>query len=161
MSFVIKETAQSLLSIFAVIFFGYLLGSIRIKGIGLGTAAIFLSGLLFGALGFHASAIMETTGLILFITSVGLSAGPSFLSRMKKDGKRYSLPDHRYDRRARLPDHHSDDAGGCTAGGRSHDWRIHHLARLCRGERGSQHHPCVSHARRGRLWHRISGGLAQ
>lgn len=91
MSFVIKETAQSLLSIFAVIFFGYLLGSIRIKGIGLGTAAIFLSGLLFGALGFHASAIMETTGLILFITSVGLSAGPSFLSRMKNDGKRYLI----------------------------------------------------------------------
>ena len=51
MSFVIKEATQSLLTVFAIIALGYLIGAIKIKGIGLGTAAIFLSGLLFGHFG--------------------------------------------------------------------------------------------------------------
>lgn len=33
---------------FEIIFFGYLLGRVRIKGIGLGTAGVFIVALLFG-----------------------------------------------------------------------------------------------------------------
>lgn len=91
MEFVLKETAQSLLTVFTIIVLGYLLGSIRIKGIGLGTAAIFLAGLLFGHFGAETPAALQTAGLLLFITSVGLSAGPTFWRRLKLNGKAYVI----------------------------------------------------------------------
>lgn len=89
MAFILKDTAQSLLTVFLIILAGYLLGSIRIKGVGLGTAAIFLSGLLFGHFGVQTPAVLQTTGLLLFITSVGLSAGPSFVRRLQLNGRSY------------------------------------------------------------------------
>lgn len=84
-----KETAQSLVTVFSIVVLGYLLGSIRIKGIGLGTAAIFLSGLLFGHFGAQTPAVLQTVGLLLFITSVGLSVGPTFVQRLKRNGRSY------------------------------------------------------------------------
>lgn len=45
--FVLKETASVILSIFCIAVTGYFLGSIRIKGVELGTAALFISGLFF------------------------------------------------------------------------------------------------------------------
>ncbi len=91
MEFVLKETAQSLLMVFTIIALGYLVGSIRIKGIGLGTAAIFLAGLLFGHFGAETPSALQTAGLLLFITSVGLSAGPTFWQRLKLNGKAYMI----------------------------------------------------------------------
>lgn len=86
MTFALKELPAQLLTVFAVIASGYLLGRIRIKGIGLGTAAIFLTGLLFGHFGAQTPAALQTVGLLLFITSVGLSAGPTFVQRLRADG---------------------------------------------------------------------------
>lgn len=91
MTFVLKETAAQLITVFAIIASGYLLGRIRIKGIGFGTAAIFLSGLVFGHFGVQTPAILQTTGLILFITSVGLSAGPAFIKSLRVNGKAYAI----------------------------------------------------------------------
>lgn len=89
MTFVLKETAQTLLTVFAIIATGYLIGGIRVKGVGLGTAAIFISGLLFGHLGVDLPDVLQTIGLLLFITSVGMSAGPTFVQRLKLNGKAY------------------------------------------------------------------------
>lgn len=91
MEFVLKETAQSLLTVFAISVLGYLVGSVRIKGIGLGTAAIFLAGLLFGHFGAETPGVLQTAGLLLFITSVGLSAGPTFWQRLKLNGRAYVI----------------------------------------------------------------------
>ena len=93
--------------VFAVIFLGYLIGRINIKGVSLGTAGIFLTALLFGGLfgtDIHetltfrgdditsqAFQIIENTGLILFIGSVGMIAGPGFFSNLKKNLKSYIL----------------------------------------------------------------------
>lgn len=77
--------------VFGIALLGYFLGSIRIKGIGLGTAAIFLVGLVFGHLGVELPEILQTVGLVLFITSVGFSAGPGFLQRLKKNGLSYVI----------------------------------------------------------------------
>jgi putative transport protein len=89
MSFALKSTAVDLFVVFSIIVVGYLIGRIRIKGIGLGTAAIFLSGLLFGHFGAHTPAVLQMAGLTLFITSIGLSAGPTFVQRLKMNGKAY------------------------------------------------------------------------
>ncbi len=91
--------------VFAVIFLGYLIGRINIKGVSMGTAGIFITALLFGALfgaDIHktltfrgddmtsqAFQIIENTGLILFIGSVGMIAGPGFFTNLKKNLKSY------------------------------------------------------------------------
>ena len=98
---------------------GYALGRIKIKGVSLGTAGVFIIALLFGALFFkyiepqlvmkytetvgeetvagsmsyagNALKIVENLGLILFVTSVGFIAGPNFFKNLKKNFKSYIL----------------------------------------------------------------------
>ena len=96
--------------VFGILFVGYALGRITIKGISLGDAGVFIIALLFGALlftpleeqlvikgainvGFAEKAleIIESLGLILFVTSVGFIAGPKFFGNMKKNFKSYVL----------------------------------------------------------------------
>ncbi len=97
--------------VFSVLLLGYLLGRITIKGISLGDAGVFIIALVFGALFFNvneagellfgASAqpydfssgltIIESLGLILFVTSVGYIAGPKFFGNFKKNFKSYVL----------------------------------------------------------------------
>ena len=85
----LTETSTTIILVFAIAALGYLLGRVRIKGIGLGTAAIFLVGLIFGHFGAELPEILQTVGLVLFITSVGFSAGPGFLQRLRKSGVAY------------------------------------------------------------------------
>ncbi len=97
--------------VFAILFAGYALGRITIKGVCLGDAGVFVIALLFGALFFapleaqlvikgetdtvyfaeKALEIIESLGLILFVTSVGFIAGPKFFGNMKKNFKSYVL----------------------------------------------------------------------
>ncbi len=97
--------------IFAVLFAGYALGRITIKGVSLGDAGVFVMALVFGAFFFaplesqltikdggatvhfveKALEIVERLGLILFVTSVGFIAGPKFFGNMKKNFKSYVL----------------------------------------------------------------------
>ncbi|MBR5270741.1 MAG: permease [Clostridia bacterium] len=82
---------------------GYAFGRITIKGVNLGTAGVFIIALIFGCFFYEPLAkqlpdytdkalkIVETLGLILFVTSVGFIAGPKFFSNMKKNFKSYVL----------------------------------------------------------------------
>ncbi len=97
-----------------IAFIGYALGSIKIKGLSLGTAGVFLMALLFGYLftlpvienipvigkffieSAEATAVskykmLSSIGLVLFVTSVGFIAGPSFFKNLKKNAKSYVL----------------------------------------------------------------------
>ena len=88
-------------SIFAIIAVGFALGRITIKGISLGDAGVFIVALLFGCLFYSALEaqlpqytekalkIVESLGLILFVTSVGFIAGPKFFGNFKKNFKSY------------------------------------------------------------------------
>ena len=88
-------------SIFAIIAVGFALGRITIKGISLGDAGVFIVALLFGCLFYKnleaqlpeytgkALKIVESLGLILFVTSVGFIAGPKFFGNFKKNFKSY------------------------------------------------------------------------
>ncbi|MGI6072097.1 MAG: permease [Lachnospiraceae bacterium] len=94
-------------SIFAIAFVGYFLGRITIKDISLGTAGVFIIALVFGALfsntisktltlggtdiSLNAFKIIETVGLILFVGSVGMIAGPNFFKNLKMNFKSYIL----------------------------------------------------------------------
>ncbi len=92
-----------LFCVFAILAVGYLLGRITIKGVSLGDAGVFIIALVFGAIFcsdlmpepivFEESwlSIIESFGLILFVTSVGFIAGPKFFANMKKNFKSYVL----------------------------------------------------------------------
>ena len=97
--------------VFAVLLFGYGIGRITIKGISLGDAGVFIIALLFGALFFSVNdaglllfdwsakeydfnsglSVIESLGLVLFVTSVGYIAGPKFFGNFKKNFKSYVL----------------------------------------------------------------------
>ena len=97
-----------LLVVFGVLFLGYALGRIKIKGISLGDAGVFLIALLAGALFFSVSeggalvlgtntydfstglTLTESIGLVLFVTSVGYMAGPRFIQNLRSNFKRYA-----------------------------------------------------------------------
>ena len=98
-------------SSFICIFIGLLLGRIKIKGVCLGSAGVFIISLLYGALfsdhisstvsqkykeekidiSANALKIIENLGLIFFIGSVGFISGPSFFSNLKKNFKSYLI----------------------------------------------------------------------
>ena len=112
----IKTISFLVFCVFLIAGLGYLLGRITIKGVSLGTAGVFIVALLFGAFFYgmdkdgniigglakqlvvggksyisNALKIIETLGLILFVTSVGFIAGPSFFGDLKKNFKSYIL----------------------------------------------------------------------
>lgn len=97
---------------FLICLIGYAIGHIQIKGVSLGTAGVFLVALLFGYIftlpGLQEIPLLskfyvedssssvianykffESIGLILFVTSVGFIAGPSFFHNIKKNAKSY------------------------------------------------------------------------
>ena len=75
--------SETLMVLFLVAFIGYLVGSITIKGVELGTAGVLIVALVFGHFLGHDEALVEglgmfqDLGLICFVTSVGFIAGPS------------------------------------------------------------------------------------
>jgi putative transport protein len=103
-----------MVGMFVIAVIGYTLGRITIKGVFLGTAGVFLIALLFGYLftldglqivpfldhfyientsdkvvGYYK--MIETFGLIFFVTSVGFMAGPNFFHDFKTNAKSYIL----------------------------------------------------------------------
>jgi len=73
---------------FAIVALGILMGKIKIKGISLDVSAIIFVALLFGHYGVVMPDIFQKIGLIFFIYSVGIQAGPGFFESFKKDGVR-------------------------------------------------------------------------
>ena len=106
------QTPVVLLSVFIICAVGYAIGAVKVKGLNLGTAGVFLFALLFGylctlpglkdvpVLGkfFMADAsdakitsfkFISNIGLVLFVTSVGCIAGPKFFRDLKANAKSY------------------------------------------------------------------------
>ena len=107
----ISNISTLLFVVFAVLLGGYALGRITVKGISLGDAGVFIIALLMGALAFHVNesgellfalsskpydfnsglSLIESFGLVLFVTSVGFIAGPKFFGNFKRNFKSYVL----------------------------------------------------------------------
>ena len=105
----ISNISTLLFVVFAVLMVGYAIGRITVKGISLGDAGVFIIALLAGALFFNVNeagdlifaasakpydfhsglSIIESLGLVLFVTSVGYIAGPKFFGNFKKNFKSY------------------------------------------------------------------------
>lgn len=79
--------SNTLMMVFLIAVIGYLVGSIRIKGLELGTAGILLVALVFGHFGVEIPSLVRELGLICFVTSVGFIAGPKFFRNFKVNAK--------------------------------------------------------------------------
>ena len=82
---------STLLMVFLIAVLGYLVGSIKICGLDLGTAGILLVALVFGHLGVSVPGLVRDMGLVCFVTAVGFIAGPKFFRNFKKNAKSYIL----------------------------------------------------------------------
>ncbi len=89
----IKENlfSNTLMMVFLIAVIGYLVGSIRICGIELGTAGILLVALVFGHFGVEIPSLVREFGLICFVTAVGFIAGPNFFRNFKLNAASYIL----------------------------------------------------------------------
>ncbi len=74
---------------FAIITIGYLIGRIEIKGLSLGTSGILLVALISGHFGVEVPSVVKTLGLVCFVGSVGIIAGPAFFRNFKKGALQY------------------------------------------------------------------------
>ena len=72
-----------LLGIFLIGTLGYLFGSISIRHISLGSAAVMIVALVFGHFGFTVDSLVRDMGLAMFVCSVGFIAGPTFFNNLK------------------------------------------------------------------------------
>ena len=82
---------NTLMIVFLVAVIGYLVGSIKIRGVELGTAGVLLVALVFGHFGFEVPDLIRELGLICFVTSVGFIAGPKFFRNFKINARSYIL----------------------------------------------------------------------
>ncbi len=71
------------------------LGSIKIRGIGLGAAGVLFAGILFGHFGLEPTPevldFCRDFGLILFVYAIGVQVGPGFFNSLRRDGLRLNL----------------------------------------------------------------------
>lgn len=88
--FVGQSVAQALMILALVAGSGVLLGSFKIKGIGLGIAGVLFTGLLFGHFGFKINhevlEFVREFGLVLFVYTIGMQVGPGFVASLRKQG---------------------------------------------------------------------------
>lgn len=83
--------SNTLMMVFLIAVIGYLVGSIKICGLELGTAGILLVALVFGHFGIEIPSLVRELGLICFVTSVGFIAGPKFFRNFKLNATSYIL----------------------------------------------------------------------
>ena len=80
--------AIGMLSFVCVI--GMAIGSIKLRGVGLGTAGVLFAGILVGHFGnpidHHTLEFVKELGLILFVFTIGLQLGPGFFATLRQQG---------------------------------------------------------------------------
>jgi putative transport protein len=79
-----------ILTLFVVIGIGYLLGEINFFGFRFGVAGVLFTGLALGAIqpNIALPEIVSTLGLIIFVYTIGIQAGPAFFNSFRKQGYR-------------------------------------------------------------------------
>ena len=79
--------STSYFALFLIIALGFILGSIKLKGISLDVSAVIFIALLFGHYGIVIPSDIQNFGMILFIFTIGIQAGPGFVDSFKSKGR--------------------------------------------------------------------------
>jgi putative transport protein len=82
---------SSLQAVFVIATIGYIIGGITICEMQLGASGVLLVALYFGHIGYQFPPIIRDLGLVIFIVSVGLTAGSSFFRNLKRNALSYGV----------------------------------------------------------------------
>ena len=84
------SVAGGLATLSIAVILGLALGAVRIRGIGLGVAALFFSSMALSALGLRINievlSFLRDFSMIIFIYTIGLQVGPSFFGSLRAEG---------------------------------------------------------------------------
>jgi putative transport protein len=83
--------SNSYFVLFLIIVIGFIIGRIKIKGISLDVSAVIFVALVFGHYGVVVPKDFQNLGLVLFIFTIGIQAGPSFFESFKKNGRELAI----------------------------------------------------------------------
>lgn len=78
---------SSYFALFLIVALGFMLGKLRFKGLSLDVSAVIFIALLFGHFGVIIPKELGNFGLVLFIFTIGIQAGPGFFDSFKSKGK--------------------------------------------------------------------------
>lgn len=78
---------SSYFALFLIVALGFILGKIRFKGLSLDVSAVIFIALLFGHFGVVIPKELGNFGLVLFIFTIGIQAGPGFFDSFRSKGK--------------------------------------------------------------------------
>lgn len=78
-------------ALFTIISLGFVLGSVSVKGISFDVSAVIFVALVFGHYGIIIPTVVERVGMVIFIFTVGIQAGPGFLDSFRKYGRQLAF----------------------------------------------------------------------
>ena len=76
----------SYFAIFLIVALGFMLGRIKVMGLSLDVSAVIFIALAFGHWGVSIPKELGTFGLVLFIFTIGIQAGPGFFHSFRSKG---------------------------------------------------------------------------
>jgi putative transport protein len=79
--------SYSYFALFLIVALGFILGRIKVFGLSLDVSAVIFVALVFGHYGIIIPKDFQYLGLVLFIFTIGIQAGPGFFESFKKDGR--------------------------------------------------------------------------
>ena len=83
--------SNSYFALFLIITIGFIIGRIKIKGISLDISAVIFVALIFGHYGVVIPIDFQYLGLVLFIFTIGIQAGPGFFESFKINGRELAI----------------------------------------------------------------------
>ncbi|MFA5297736.1 MAG: TrkA C-terminal domain-containing protein [Lutibacter sp.] len=83
--------SNSYFALFLIILIGFFIGRIKIKGISLDVSGVIFVALVFGHYGIIIPEDFQNLGLVIFIFTIGIQAGPSFFESFKKHGRELTV----------------------------------------------------------------------
>ncbi|HEY5893164.1 MAG TPA: putative transporter [Chthoniobacterales bacterium] len=90
-----QPVAYTVIVLAAVAALGLALGSIKIRGTGLGIAGVLFAGIVFGHFQFHIDPVIlgfvREFGLIVFVYTIGMQVGPGFFASLRRGGIQLNL----------------------------------------------------------------------
>ena len=90
-----QPVAHAILVLSSVAVIGLAVGSLKFRGISLGTAGVLFAGILFGHFGERIEHsildFVKEFGLVLFVFTIGLQLGPGFIAALRQQGLKLNL----------------------------------------------------------------------
>src|SRR6056297_3412269 len=79
--------SNSYFALFLIVALGFILGRVKLFGLTLDVSAVIFVALVFGHFGVIVPTDFQYLGLVLFIFTIGIQAGPGFFESFKKEGR--------------------------------------------------------------------------